>query len=292
MTKLSGFVNIIKPTGVTSFDVVSKVKKTLGTKKVGHLGTLDPAAAGVLPIAVGKATKFFDYFLTKDKCYTAVVKFGIETDTLDSFGNITNKDNIQVSKEQIKLVLPEFIGEIEQIPPKYSALKVNGKKACDLMRNNVEFELKPRKTTIFDIKLEENCDKNIFIFRVHCSAGTYIRTLFSDISKKLGTCATTIAIIRTKSGRFDLTNAITIEELNSQNQIIPIDVLFKDLKKINVTSSSLSKKLLNGVKVNSTELDIADNYKDNFFIYINNKLLGMYKIVNKQIECIVYLYEE
>lgn len=292
MTKLSGFVNIIKPTGVTSFDVVSKVKKTLGTKKVGHLGTLDPAAAGVLPIAVGKATKFFDYFLTKDKCYTAVVKFGIETDTLDSFGNITNKDNIQVSKEQIKLVLPEFIGEIEQIPPKYSALKVNGKKACDLMRNNVEFELKPRKITIFDIKLEENCDKNIFIFRVHCSAGTYIRTLFSDIAKKLGTCATTVAIIRTKSGKFDLTNAITIEELNSQNQIIPIDVLFKDLKKINVTSSSLSKKLLNGVKVNSIELDIADNYKDNFFIYINNKLLGMYKIVNKQIECIVYLYEE
>ena len=123
MSEIKGFVNIIKPTGMTSSDVVCKVKKILHMKKVGHLGTLDPAASGVLPVAVGRATKFFDYFLSKDKKYTAVVKFGISTDTLDSFGNITNIDNcVNVNEKEILSVLENFIGEIEQYPPKFSAL--------------------------------------------------------------------------------------------------------------------------------------------------------------------------
>ena len=152
MTPITGFVNIIKPTGMTSSDVVLRVKKILKTKKVGHLGTLDPAASGVLPVAVGKATKFFDYFLNKDKTYVAVVKFGIETDSLDSFGNITNKDNTIISKEDILKVIPEFIGKILQVPPKYSAIKINGKRACDLARENIDFEIKPKEITIHSIK--------------------------------------------------------------------------------------------------------------------------------------------
>ena len=160
----SGFVNIIKPTGMTSSDVVLKVKRILGTKKVGHLGTLDPAASGVLPIAVGRATKFFDYFLSKDKVYVASVIFGIETDTLDSFGKVLNTQSSEVSLEQINSVLYKFIGEIEQIPPKFSAIKINGKRAYDLARESADFEIKPRKINIYSIKAQSLPNKNEFLF--------------------------------------------------------------------------------------------------------------------------------
>lgn len=290
MSELKGFINIIKPTGMTSSDVVCKIKKILHMKKVGHLGTLDPAASGVLPVAVGKATKFFDYFLTKDKCYTAVVKFGIQTDTLDSFGNITKVDNnIDISKEMILSKLKNFTGEINQYPPKYSALKVGGKKAYELARDGVEFELKPRKITIFDIKLREKCEKNTYIFDVHCSAGTYIRTLFSDIAESLGTVAFVPTIIRTKSGAFGLNNAITFDELEKNKSVLEIEDIFSNFKKVEI-NELVAKKILNGVSVSAADVNIETEYDKPFIIKFNNEVVGLYEIKNKTTNAIVFVY--
>ena len=252
MTPITGFVNIIKPTGMTSSDVVLRVKKILKTKKVGHLGTLDPAASGVLPVAVGKATKFFDYFLNKDKTYIAVVKFGVETDSLDSFGNITVKNSKITSAIDIEKVLPDFTGRILQVPPKYSAIKINGKRACDLARENVDFEIKPKQITIHSIKLISQLEENVFKFEVYCSAGTYIRTLFSDIAYAVGTVSTTPVIIRTQSGRFNLNNAITLEDFELSQKTLSVTDVFNDIQVIEV-DEKIAKKLINGVKITQNE---------------------------------------
>lgn len=288
MSEVSGFVNIIKPTGLSSSAIVVKVKKILGTKKVGHLGTLDPAASGVLPLAVGRCTKFFDYFLSKDKVYRALVKFGVETDTLDGFGTILEKSEKKVSCEDVKNILNEFVGEILQTPPKYSAIKINGKKAYDLARDNVKFEIKPRKIDIFSIDLIEESQENLFLFEVHCSAGTYIRTLFSDIAHRLGTISTTVAIIRTKSGSFEINDAITLEELEKSKNIIGVKDIFKDLKTFDF-GEQISKKLIVGqrLKVNEFGVDFKDNQE--FFAEFEGKLIGFYKVCGENVKQVVYL---
>lgn len=283
-----GFVNIIKPTNMTSSDVVIKIKKILNTKRVGHLGTLDPAASGVLPIAVGKATKFFDYFLKKDKVYRAVVEFGVETDTLDSFGNITKTDNtVNITEDKLLNIIPEFIGEIMQTPPKFSAKKVGGKKAYELVRENANFELKPKKLTVFDIKLVKKCEKNRFLFEVHCEAGTYIRSLFNDIANKLNTVATTSVIIRTKSGLFDLNSALTLEEFDQQKNLILIENVFKNHQVINV-DGLIAKKILNGVKVEAS--DFKQKLDNEFLIKFEDKLVGMYCLKNGVVQPLVFIY--
>ena len=286
----TGFVNIIKPTGESSSNIVCKVKKILKTKKVGHLGTLDPAASGVLPLAIGKATKFFDYFLSKDKEYVALVEFGKTTDTLDSYGDIIEENNLQVSEELINEAIKNFIGEIYQIPPKYSAIKVNGKRAYELARENANFKLNARKITIFDIKLLKNCEKNRFLFKVHCSAGTYIRTLFNDIANYMGTISYTPVIIRIKSGRFELANAITIDELEKNVKINTIEEVFGDYQKIEVDEKR-AKKLINGQKLSVKEIKNAENISDNFFITFKNKLIGMYENIDEILNLKIYLYE-
>lgn len=288
-----GFVNVIKPTGMTSSDVVCAVKKIIGEKKVGHLGTLDPAASGVLPIAVGKAAKFFDYFLKKDKVYVADVKFGVLTDTLDSFGKIIETDDIVIKKEQLESVLIGFVGKIKQVPPLYSAIKVNGKKACDLARNGEIVELKKREIEIYSIELLDEIDVNTFRFRVHCTAGTYIRTLFNDIAVKLGTIATTPVIIREKSGSFDTKNAVTLDEFRNNPSLIAVEQLFTNCKIIDISDAVLSKKLLNGVRINKNDgfnkFDLSEN--EEFFIRIDNKLVGMYRFLGEKLDCIVFLSE-
>ena len=291
MTNLTGFVNIVKPTGMTSSDVVLCVKKALKTKKVGHLGTLDPAASGVLPIAVGKATKYFDYFLQKDKVYVALVRFGTQTDTLDGFGNITKTINKSITSEDVNKIICSFEVVVEQIPPKYSAVKINGKKACDLARENIEFEIKPRQVNIYKLDLLENTKENEFLFKVHCSAGTYIRTLFNDIAEKLGTVATTTAIIRTKSGKFKIEEAITIDELKEIQRVQKVTELFADLKIVEVDDCS-AKKLINGVSVSETDLNVDLNENEEFFVSYKNKTIGMYKKQAGKIITLVYLFED
>ncbi len=292
MNEIKGFVNIIKPTGMTSSDVVCKIKKILHMKKVGHLGTLDPAASGVLPVAVGKATKFFDYFLSKDKKYTAVVKFGISTDTLDSFGNITKTDKyIDINENDINKVLSEFVGEIEQYPPKFSALKVNGKKAYELAREGVEFELKPRKISVYSINLRKKTDKNTFIFDVHCSAGTYIRTLFADIAEKLHTVAYVPVIIRTKSGAFEMKNAVTLEEFEKEQKVISIEEIFADAKVIEINDLQ-AKKVLNGVRMCVNELGVEIDKDKPFLVKFKGELVGLYESCAGKLNAIAYVYKD
>lgn len=292
MSEIKGFVNIIKPTGMTSSDVVCKIKKILHIKKVGHLGTLDPAASGVLPVAVGKTTKFFDYFLSKDKKYTAVVKFGVSTDTIDSFGNITSIDKkIDITESDITKILNNFIGEIEQYPPKFSALKVNGKKAYELAREGVKFELRPRKITIYSINLRQKTDKNTFVFDVHCSAGTYIRTLFEAIAEKMNTVAFVPAIIRTKSGAFDLKNAVTIEEFENNQKLIQIEELFSSFQIVEI-NDFIAKKVLNGVRLRLSDMGVDVSKNEPFLISFEGKIVGLYEIVDNKISAIAFVYDD
>lgn len=291
MTNLTGFVNILKPTGMTSSDVVCKVKKILGTKKVGHFGTLDPAASGVLPLGVGKGTKFFDYFLSKDKEYVAQVEFGVLTDSLDSFGEVLETQDVDVTEEQIKSVLPRFTGKITQVPPKYSAIKINGEKACDLARKGIEFEIKSREIEIFSIDLIKKVSKNRYLFKVHCSAGTYIRTLFADIAEAIGTISTTPVIIRTKSGRFTNETAVTLEALEQNKKLIEIESLFSDFEKIEVTNKELSKKFLCGTKISVNEFNEIKYKKEPFFVSVNGSVVGLYELNGGKVSQIVYLFE-
>lgn len=290
MTSLDGFVNIIKPTGMTSFEVVSRVKKLLNTKKVGHLGTLDPAASGVLPIAVGRATKFFNYFLNKDKEYVALVQFGIETDSLDSFGKILSQNDKIISFQELEEVIQNFIGEIYQVPPKYSAIKINGKRAYDLARENKDFDIKPRKISIFSIKTIKNCGNNMYLFKVHCSAGTYIRTLFYDIAQKLKTVSNTPVIIRTKSGCFYENNAITLDEFEKNRMLQSIDTTLYNIKKVSVDEKT-AKKLINGVKTSANTLKIDIKEGEEIFIYYENSIIGLFKIFENQLMPLIYLYK-
>lgn len=285
----SGFVNVLKPTGMTSSDVVCKAKKALKQKKVGHLGTLDPPASGVLPVAFGKATKFFDYFLKKDKVYIADVIFGIQTDTLDSFGNITKKESVNISEQEILEVLPNFIGKINQIPPIYSALKINGKKACDLARAGEKVELKSREIEIYSIDLISKISENMFRFKVHCSAGTYIRTLFNDIAGLVGTIATTPVIIRAGSGRFKIENSVLLDELSEDKGLISIEELFSDFKFIEIRDEILLKKLINGVKLTRKEIPLDEKHE--FFLKTAESLIGMFHFEEEKLICDVFLYE-
>lgn len=208
---MSGFYVINKPTGANSTKMVSLIKHT--TKhKCGHLGTLDPMAGGVLPVAVGKATKLFDWFLHKDKKYFAIGLFGVETTTLDSEGEIVQRQQVDIRKEQIDNIIDNFKGKIEQIPPRYSSVSINGNRAYDLARSGENFALPTRSVEIYDLKCTSQLDTNLFAFEVHCSAGTYIRSLILDIAKQLDTIATTVCIIRTASGAFSLDITYTPEQ--------------------------------------------------------------------------------
>lgn len=241
-----GLIAINKPRDWTSFDVVNKIKRLLKIKRVGHLGTLDPMATGVLLVTVGKATKLFDYFQNKNKTYLAKFEFGYETDTLDITGKITKKTDTLPSIGDIKKSINEFIGEIEQVPPKYSAKNINGKRAYQLARNNEEFELKPKLVKIDDIKIVDYSN-NILTVIISCGSGTYIRSICRDLAEKLNSYATMIELVRTDVGRINLKNCVNIQELdesNIRNYIIKLDKML-DIP-IFSNNSQTTSKLLNG----------------------------------------------
>lgn len=220
------------------------------------------------------------------------MKFGLATDTLDSFGKITKIDtDVDISKENIESVLNEFIGNIEQYPPKFSALKVNGKKAYELAREGVEFELKPRKITIYSILLREKLDKNTYIFDVECSAGTYIRTLFSDIAERLGTVAYVPVIIRTKSGAFEMKNAITLEELENSKNLTKIEEVFSNLNVIEL-NDFMAKKVLNGVRVSAYDIGAENLINSPFLIKYKGEIVGLYEIKDKKTNAIAFVYDD
>lgn len=258
-----GFLNVYKPKGITSNAVLSKIKKQFGVKKLGHMGTLDPMAEGVLPIACGNATKMFDYFLNKQKTYIATFEFGYETDTLDAFGETIKTSNVIPNFEDVKKTISSFVGKINQIPPKYSAKNVNGKRAYDLARQNVDFDLTAKEVEIFDYELL-NYNQNSFEFKIVCSSGTYIRSLCRDLAYKLNTFATMTRLIRSESGKFNLQNAVQLEDLlnsNLEKHLIDVTNVF-DYKIVCIDEIEY-KKLINGMIINFAF--------DNGYVFVKHK---------------------
>lgn len=273
---LKGILNINKEKGISSAKVVSLVRRALDMKKVGHTGTLDLEASGVLPIVVGKATRVSDYMMTKDKVYETEIILGAKTDTLDASGEFIAKSDKIVNKEEFLQAMNTFKGEIKQIPPMYSALKVDGKKLYDLAREGIEIERKVRKVNIYDIKLLD-FDFPKAIIRVTCSKGTYIRTLVDDIGEKLGTYAYVNELVRTRVGDFDIKDAINSEDiLNLEKSDIiesmqPIDFALKDFDKI-----ILNKKYLDNL-VNGQVVEVEKNLDETVRVYAADEFVGLGK---------------
>lgn len=223
---MNGFVNVLKPVGATASDVVVCLKHVLGERKVGHLGTLDPGASGVLPIAVGLGTKLFDFLTDKVKKYRAFFTFGKTTDTLDSYGEITEISDVLPSSEMIKAVLRGFVGGFDQIPPIYSAKSVGGVRAYKLARSGAEVELKPRKIIIYDIQLVAQKTDDTFVFDITCGGGTYIRSIARDVAIALNTVGYMSGLIRLQSGCFDIANAYTLDEVRQLKDKCLLDIMY------------------------------------------------------------------
>jgi tRNA pseudouridine55 synthase len=253
---MNGIININKSTGMTSFDVVRKVRFLTKEKKVGHTGTLDPEASGVLPVCMGKATKIIDYIMENQKSYRVTFRLGIITDTYDLEGTIIKTSPVEhIKEEEVKEVISKFIGEIEQVPPMYSALKVNGKRLYELARQGKEIERQARKIFIYDIA---NIDIKLpFVsMDVTCSKGTYIRSLCFDIGEQLKVGAVMTALCRTANGAFTLENGVTLEVLEKSNisdYIISIEEALKFYDSITV-NDKFAKLLINGVRVSDNSM--------------------------------------
>lgn len=252
--KNKGIVAINKPANWTSFDVVNKIKHILYPQKVGHLGTLDPMATGVLLVTIGKATKLFDLMQEKTKTYVAEFEFGYETDTLDSTGKVINqKENEYIDKLNLIKAIQTQIGEIEQIPPKYSAKSINGKRAYDLARKDVEFELKSKKVSVYQIDLI-SFDGIKCKLKIQCGSGTYIRAIGRDIAKELNNFATMTSLVRTNVGKFSVESCQNIQDLTVENiKIYDINEVLNypimHLKKLELT------KILNGQVIETEKND-------------------------------------
>lgn len=233
----SGIVVLKKEEGITSQGAVNRVKRLFAEKKAGHTGTLDPLATGVLPVLIGRAVKASEYMLSSDKFYRATLKLGLTTDTEDITGEVLTENKSIPDEEEVLSAVQKFVGEIMQTPPMYSALKVGGKKLCDLARSGQEIEREPRKITVHSIKAEKISDDSYFL-DVHCSKGTYIRTLCADIGAALGCGGVMATLERTKASVFTLEDARTLTEIEAMTEqerdalIIPVQKIFEDLKKV------------------------------------------------------------
>lgn len=209
---MDGVINIYKEAGWTSFDVVAKMRGILKIKKIGHTGTLDPAATGVLPVCIGKGTKKVESFMADDKVYRAVMLLGVTTDSQDMTGEVLTRTEVNADESRVREAVMSFVGGYDQLPPMYSAKKVGGRKLVDLARKGVEVERKPRFVNIMDIDIEE-MDPPRVTMKVTCSKGTYIRTLCHDIGQKLGCGAAMESLVRTRVGRFKIEDAVKLEDL-------------------------------------------------------------------------------
>lgn len=282
----SGVILIDKPAGITSHDVVDVIRKMFKGYKVGHTGTLDPIATGLLNICVGDATKLSSELTSEDKKYKVKMLLGVETDTYDitgriMFASVVNKDEIYI-KERIK----RFVGRQMQMPPIYSAIKVDGKRAYEVAREGGNIELKPREIEIYSIEnINVDLDNKEVEFEVSCSKGTYIRSLVNDIGKKIGCGATMTELRRLKCGNFDIKDAITLEkfiklEIDEMNKrVITIEECYKDSKNVHLNDTEL-KKFLNGVNIECNSIErIVKVYNNKNFVglgVVENNILKRY----------------
>lgn len=268
---MDGIIVINKEKEYTSHDVVAKLKKKLNISKVGHTGTLDPNATGVLPILIGKGTKFSKYLINHDKIYEVELELGKKTDTADIEGKVIEEKNVDEKyiKENLLQVLESFIGKQEQIPPMYSAIKKNGKKLYEYARAGEKVEIEPRKIEIYKIDLNKY-DKNIISFVVSCSKGTYIRSLCEDIAKKLNTVGYMKNLKRLQVGEFNIKDAVYIDKIDLKNvndHLITPEEILRGIPCINLGEKKL-KLFLNGVQLTANNIDGL--YK----IYVANKFIG------------------
>ena len=252
-----GIVIIDKPAGWTSQDVVSKLRGILKTRRIGHGGTLDPMATGVLPVFVGRATRGVEFFEHAENTYEATIRLGLTTDTEDTSGTVLEEKEVSVSEEDFLGVLPKFRGKIQQIPPMYSALKVNGQKLYDLARKGREVERQPREIEIFKLEcLEFNGAEARLL--VHCSKGTYIRTLCKDIGEALGCGGCMAALRRVTAGEYTIGDAVTLDELiaaeNPENYLRPVDSMFRNYPAVTLTPNQ-EKRCRNGNAFSVTHPD-------------------------------------
>lgn len=268
---MDGIIVINKEKEYTSHDVVAKLKKKLNISKVGHTGTLDPNATGVLPILIGKGTKFSKYLINHDKIYEVELELGKKTDTAAIEGKVIEEKNVDEKyiKENLLQVLESFVGKQEQIPPMYSAIKKNGKKLYEYARAGEKVEIEPRKIEIYKIDLNKY-DKNIISFVVSCSKGTYIRSLCEDIAGKLNTVGYMKNLKRLQVGKFNIKDAVYIDDIDLKNvneHLITLEEILRETPCINLSEKKL-KLFINGVQLTANNIDGL--YK----IYVANKFIG------------------
>ena len=269
---MDGVIVIRKEKGFTSHDVVAKLRGILHMKKIGHTGTLDPDAEGVLPVALGKATRLVDMITDKEKTYEAVMRLGVVTDTQDMSGTVLSQTTeLSVTEEELCTVVSSFVGDYMQVPPMYSALKVNGKKLYELAREGKVIERKARDIEVFDIKVE-SIDLPEVTMTVHCSKDTYIRTLCNDIGERLGCHGCMKSLLRVRVAGFDLEHALTLSQIQSKvdegcfDMVMPVDGVFENLPAVH-TASDADKLVRNGNKIPAVLTDYLKHSADSDIRY-------------------------
>lgn len=279
---MNGLVLLNKPAGFTSFDVVAVMRKVLQTRKIGHTGTLDPMATGVLPLLVGKATRLCDLLPCEDKIYKATLQFGITTDTLDITGKVQTTAPAAVTPEQVQALLPRFTGSQLQIPPMYSAISVNGVRLYDLARNGQTIEREPRPITIYSLTyISGNPATQQYTIEAACSKGTYIRSLVRDMGEALGCGAVLTALCRTKASGFSLSQCVTLEqakEISPQMLILPAETALQGYPSVRVTSAQ-AKRFQNGGPLDCDRLPLSAKATGLFRVYTPEQaFLGLGRI--------------
>lgn len=287
---MNGVVNIFKPRGITSHDVVKKMRKVLGIKKIGHTGTLDPNASGVLPLCIGKGTRISEYLLDLDKDYIGELTLGMATDTQDMEGKVISYSNKEVNESDIYSAFNRFIGEIYQVPPMYSAIKHEGKKLYELAREGKEVERPSRKVKIYDLKIHQIIGNKKVIFYVRCSRGTYIRTLCNDIGEILGTYGYMSYLIRVRVGNFDIKDSYSIEYIENLSKgdlkeiICPLDKSLIHLDSIDMENKFYGNLVNGNIIPLGWEMERPYQLNKPMRVYCKGKFIGIgriFKIDNK-----------
>ena len=253
----NGIIIIDKPAGWTSMDVCAKLRGIFKEKRIGHAGTLDPMATGVLPVFVGQATKAVSFAEGGKKEYHAVLRLGIVTDTQDTSGTVLSQQPVTVTEDEVRAVLPRFTGEIAQLPPMYSAIKINGQKLYDIARRGGTVERKPRNITIYELELVEKLNETDYSLRVVCSKGTYIRTLCHDIGAALGCGAAMAALRRTAAAGFTIDEAVTLDAVQERREALlrPLDSLFREYGAYTIQTAEMERRARCG---NPLKANVAD----------------------------------
>jgi tRNA pseudouridine55 synthase len=288
---MDGVVVLLKPPGMTSSNAVYDVRRIFGEKRAGHLGTLDPAAAGVLPVCIGRATKLFDLLVDKDKEYVFEIAFGAKTDTQDAYGTVLETDARVVEREELLCVLPTLTGEQMQTASVYSALKVGGKKMCDLVRAGEEVEPKKRRVAIETLELLTQTGENRFLLKTVCSRGTYVRSLCESIAEALGTIAYMPFLLRTRSGPFVIGSARSVDDLQTakergtlQTSVVSCEDALSYLPQLMLPEDRRIPEK------NGLETHVRGQANGNVRLYAGGEFLGVGDVANERVKLAIHLY--